>query len=137
MAFTVVHDPSSRWQGSYYFGVSPLAYVRLLHAYGYSVVYIEKEGVNLFAVRDDLLDHGRRFPVPLKRFFHNHGQMHPIKSNLEGHLPGAGDEREWVYVPSGLDPKRSGWEAQLQRVRLRARPATALIWEHTEKQGDA
>ncbi len=42
--------------GTNYFGASILAMFRLARSKGYSLVYVENRGVNLFFVRDDLLE---------------------------------------------------------------------------------
>ena len=58
----VEYDPSAVWDGTNYFGASILSYFRLGRANGYSLVYAERMGVNLFFVRDDCLERsGVRF----------------------------------------------------------------------------
>ncbi|KAG1665812.1 hypothetical protein FOA52_015305 [Chlamydomonas sp. UWO 241] len=108
-----------RWDGSDYFGVSALAYARLLKAYSYSIVYIENVGVNLFAVRNDLLNYGREYPVPLESFWFNHHSLHTVNQR---------DAFEWMHVPRGFDPTKPNWESQLQRHRLRAKVVHSVVW---------
>lgn len=52
----VPYDPYAIGDGTNYFGASILAYFILARSMGYSLVYAEKMGVNLFFVRDDLLE---------------------------------------------------------------------------------
>lgn len=52
----VPYDPYGMWDGSNYFGASILALFKLARTKGYSLVYADKKGVNLFFVRDDLLE---------------------------------------------------------------------------------
>ncbi|KAG1662683.1 hypothetical protein FOA52_014609 [Chlamydomonas sp. UWO 241] len=139
MSYTVTNDPDKRRDGSDYFRVSPLAYARLLcvHtmlAYSYSIVYIENVGVNLFAVRNDLLDYGREYPVPLDRFWFNHQSLHTVNQ---------WDALEWVHVPRSFDPTQPDWEVQLQRHRLRAKVVSSVVWrtgesdDHRPSDGEA
>lgn len=51
----VVYDPYVYCDGSNYFGASILAFYNLGRSKGYSLVYAEEKGVNLFFVRDDIL----------------------------------------------------------------------------------
>lgn len=51
----VVYDPKGRWDGTNYFGASLLALFRLGRVLGYSLVYADARGVNLFFIRDDIL----------------------------------------------------------------------------------
>ena len=54
----VFYEPYAVGDGTNYFGASILAFYILARSKGYSLVYAEKMGVNLFFVRDDLLtDH--------------------------------------------------------------------------------
>lgn len=52
----VVYNPKARWDQSNYFGASILAYYKLGCRYGYSLVYADKRGVNLFFIRNDVLE---------------------------------------------------------------------------------
>lgn len=52
----VQHRPFFSGDGTNYFGASILAYYNLGRSKGYSLVYAEKAGVNLFFVRDDLIE---------------------------------------------------------------------------------
>lgn len=51
----VFYDPQTFWDGSNYFGASILALYKLAREKKYSLVYAEKMGVNLFFIRDDVL----------------------------------------------------------------------------------
>ncbi len=48
----VIYDQNSTWDGSNYFGASLYAFYNLGIKFGYTLVYAEKTGVNLFLVRD-------------------------------------------------------------------------------------
>lgn len=50
-----LYDPNGRWDGTNYFGGSILSMYLLGQQKGYSLVYAEKNGVNLFFVRDDVI----------------------------------------------------------------------------------
>lgn len=52
----VYYDPNIFWDGTNYFGASILSFYKLARKKGYSLVYAEKRGVNLFFVRDDVLN---------------------------------------------------------------------------------
>jgi hypothetical protein len=51
----VQYDPEFRWDGSVYAGASPQAWLNLGNHRGYSLVHIESSGVNMFFVRNDLI----------------------------------------------------------------------------------
>jgi hypothetical protein len=51
----IVYDPKHCWDRTSYFGASILAFYNLGRMKGYSLVYAEKGGCNLFFVRDDVL----------------------------------------------------------------------------------
>ena len=51
----VFYDPNGGWDRSNYYGASILSLYRLGRAYGYSLVYAESVGVNLFFIRDDII----------------------------------------------------------------------------------
>jgi hypothetical protein len=51
----VIYSPHNTWDGTNYFGASILALYRLGRLKGYSLVYAEAAGANLFFIRDDLL----------------------------------------------------------------------------------
>lgn len=51
----VEYDPMSSGDSTNYYGASMLAFYNLARKKGYSLVYAEKQGVNLFFVRDDLI----------------------------------------------------------------------------------
>lgn len=48
--------PTAQFDGTNYYGASILAFYNLARKKGYSLVYAEKRGVNLFFVRDDLIE---------------------------------------------------------------------------------
>ncbi len=52
----ILYNPEHSWDGTDYFGASILAYYKLGRKYGYSLVYADSQGVNLFFIRDDLLE---------------------------------------------------------------------------------
>lgn len=52
----VKYDPTAQWDSSNYFGASILAYCKLAQKKGYSLVYAENRGVNLFFIQDDVLN---------------------------------------------------------------------------------
>ena len=52
----VIYDAHKTWNGTEYSGASILAMLNLARVLGYSLVYQESEGVNLFFVRDDVLE---------------------------------------------------------------------------------
>jgi len=58
-----VYHPYSYWDGSNYFGASILALYRLGNKTEYSLIYAEDRGINLFFIRDDVLD---RCPIQFK-----------------------------------------------------------------------
>lgn len=51
----IKYDAKGGWDGSNYFGASILALYNLGRLKGYSLIYAEKKGVNLFFIRDDVL----------------------------------------------------------------------------------
>lgn len=51
----IVYHPKSEWDRTDYFGASILALFNLGRKKGYSLVYADSHGANLFFVRDDLL----------------------------------------------------------------------------------
>lgn len=51
----IFYDPNGGWDRSNYYGASILSLFRLGRAYGYSLVYAESVGVNLFFIRDDII----------------------------------------------------------------------------------
>ncbi len=52
----MVYNPNNIWNGSEAFGASILAFFNLGRRLGYSLVYQESNGANLFFVRDDVLE---------------------------------------------------------------------------------
>lgn len=51
----IKYDSSGCWDRSNYFGASILAFYNLAQKKGYSLVYAEQRGVNLFFIRNDLI----------------------------------------------------------------------------------
>ncbi len=51
----ILYDPQASWDCTNYFGASLLALYKLGRKKGYSLVYADQKGVNLFFVRDDVL----------------------------------------------------------------------------------
>jgi hypothetical protein len=52
----MVYNPKNIWNGSEAFGASILAFFNLGRKLGYSLIYQESNGANLFFVRDDVLE---------------------------------------------------------------------------------
>ncbi len=52
----VVYQPFNSWDGTNYFGASILSLQRLGERHGYTLVYADKCGVNLFFIRNDILE---------------------------------------------------------------------------------
>ena len=52
----IVYEPFKYWDSTNYYGASILAHYQLGRKNGYSLVYAEKNGVNLFFIRDDLIN---------------------------------------------------------------------------------
>lgn len=59
----VVYNAKGRWDGTNYFGASILSLTRLAKKKGYTLVYANNNGVNLFFVRNDLL---KKLKTPFK-----------------------------------------------------------------------
>jgi hypothetical protein len=51
----IVHDPNGMWDKTNYCGASILSLYKLGQIKGYSLVYAESRGVNLFFIRNDIL----------------------------------------------------------------------------------
>lgn len=51
----IIYNAHGRWDGSNYFGMSLLALDKLAKKYNYSLVYCNKNGVNCFLIRNDIL----------------------------------------------------------------------------------
>jgi hypothetical protein len=51
----VVYNPAQGWDTTNYFGASILSLFKLARHHGYSLVYADNRGVNLFFIRDDVL----------------------------------------------------------------------------------
>ena len=52
----IKYDPDAWWNASEYTGASILAMYNLGRTLGYSLVYQESAGINLFFIRDDVLE---------------------------------------------------------------------------------
>lgn len=52
----VLYNPTQFWDGTNYFGASILSLYNIGRKYNYSLIYAENQGVNLFLVRDDVLE---------------------------------------------------------------------------------
>lgn len=75
--------PMSSWDGTSYFGASILALYNLARKKGYSLVYADNNGVNLFFVRDDCLTyHVLHMNNPFKLFKYPRYGGHPYDFNL-------------------------------------------------------
>ncbi len=90
----IVYDPDHAWDGTNYYGASMLAMYRLGKAKGYSLVAIDNNCMNLFFVRDDLLE-GRDFT------FKNINDVNQLyrkpKYNLGG--PNDGHRQDYNFRP--------------------------------------
>ena len=51
-----IYDPDGNWDGTNYYGASILALHNLAQKLGYSLVYADQRGVNLFFIRNDVLE---------------------------------------------------------------------------------
>lgn len=51
----VMYDNNGRWDGSNYFGASLLSFTKLGEKYNYSLVYCNRNGVNAFFIRNDII----------------------------------------------------------------------------------
>ncbi|MBA3721548.1 MAG: class I SAM-dependent methyltransferase [Parachlamydiaceae bacterium] len=93
----VEYDSQGKWDYSNYFGASILAMARLGNKKGYSLVYADNNGVNLFFVRNDLLS---ILPVKIK----NAGDIGKIyKAPKYGVGPNGGhpvDAKNRLYLSS-------------------------------------
>jgi hypothetical protein len=47
------YNESFRWDGTSFYGASCKAYQQLCESYGYSIVYIEKTGTNMFLIKNE------------------------------------------------------------------------------------
>ncbi len=52
----IKYSANEEWDGSHYFGASILALFNLGRSLGYSLIYEESETINLFFIRDDILE---------------------------------------------------------------------------------
>ncbi len=95
----VKYDPSQQWDGSNYSGASILSFYKLARKKGYSLVYAESVGVNLFFIRDDVLE-GQNYR------FKNINEVEKIyRAPTYGQGPNGGhpaDPIERKYVESSL-----------------------------------
>jgi hypothetical protein len=102
-----VYSPDACWDGTNYFGASILALARLGNVKGYTLVYADNNGVNLFFVRKDILK-----AIPY--FFKNAGDISNLyKFPKYGSGPNGGhpaDPLNRPYIKS-LDvlPKNKKW----------------------------
>ena len=64
----IAYDPQFRWDGSDYFGASLLALTKLASAKGYTLVGCDRQGVNAFFVRNDLIQ-GSFVPSDIKTLY--------------------------------------------------------------------
>ncbi|CDR33678.1 hypothetical protein [Criblamydia sequanensis] len=91
----VVYNANGRWDGTNYFGASILSLTRLAKKKGYTLVYANNNGVNLFFVRDDLLK---------KASFKDAGNINSIyRPPTYGHGPNGGhaaDPKKRPFVSS-------------------------------------
>jgi len=54
-SFSVKYDGNKGWQRDAYFGMTGMAAARIMDAFGYQVVYVDANSVNVFFVRHDVL----------------------------------------------------------------------------------
>jgi len=62
VSITIAYDPQFVWSGNDYATASLAAFVKLNKTMGYTLVYCEKNGVNAFFIRDDLIK-GLKIPA--------------------------------------------------------------------------
>lgn len=91
-----VVDPnqdSRRWTGTTHFGASILALTKLGQKYGYTLVYAEKNGVNLFFIETSILEkQGVRHQVPSME------ELYSITKALRWkHRPELDASRRWIW----------------------------------------
>ena len=74
--------PGAFWDRTNYFGASYKAFTRLADFFGYSVVYCESVGVNLFMIRNDTLSElgSQRFTPKFVQPGYGGGKGHPLDS---------------------------------------------------------
>lgn len=53
---TIKYDPHAKWDGTSYFGASLLALVNLGKEKGYTLIGCDKNGINAFFIRNDLIE---------------------------------------------------------------------------------
>jgi hypothetical protein len=96
----ILYDEKFRWDRTNYFGASILAYYRLGGKKGYSLVYAENSGVNIFFIRDDIL-------LNLSHKFVNMNDVKVIYKRAHGKGPNGGhleDKQGRKYVSSDSIP---------------------------------
>jgi len=77
---TVVYNPLAVWDETSYFGASVTALYQIGRQKGYSLIYMEKNGLNCFFARDDILEDLKNKGIYFKNvndisklFINNHG----------------------------------------------------------------
>jgi hypothetical protein len=85
----IEYDAQFRWDGTIYQGATPLAWFNLLRSRNYSLVYVEKSGVNMFFMDDQL--------CPEQHFINVNDMTALYESVMDTYEPHAPDplERPW------------------------------------------
>lgn len=99
----VPYKPNYLWDGSHYFGASPLALLRLGQHKGYSLVFMTHGGANMFFVRNDLLKNLQFKNCNNVKPLHRAAQVWP-----EGtHLPFYTKKYTWISSKEAMQVKKS------------------------------
>eukprot|EP00798_Chlamydomonas_sp_ICE-L_P015636 gene15636-21745_t len=84
-SYTVLYDPKGNWHTdgiSCYFGASALAYARMMHHFGYSLVAVDVEVINLYFVHRENGLGGREPPFTYRQY-----EKGATLNLLTGHVP--------------------------------------------------
>lgn len=109
----VLYDPMRRWDGTNYYGASILAYYFLAQKKGYSLVYAENRGVNLFFIRNDVL---KSCSVTFKNMNCVDLIYNPVNFNINGSSRG-----------HPVDPYRREYTSARKILNLLTSPYISLI----------
>jgi hypothetical protein len=93
----IIYEENFRWDHTNYFGASILAYYNLGRSKGYSLIYAENTGINIFFIRDDIL-------LNLNQKFVNMNDVKVLYKKPRGKGPNGGhpeDKQGRKYLSSG------------------------------------